>query len=111
MTTHTSFTSTAVRRFTDGFWETEAFRLDKPCQPDTVTRLQALIDAGCKVVVTVISNNDSQSVPITLVRIKPTKDSLSQVVYFDCFCRLRRASGIIDLTTQEIVLGYEGVPI
>lgn len=104
--------SSAVRSFTEGFWETEAYRLPRPCAPSNIRVLMALLAAGRKVVFVAFREAEPHiRVPIELVAIKPTNEEGDAVILFECVRDERLACGIADLTTGEIVLGFEGVPI
>ena len=108
--TTVDFTSDAVHVFAVGFWEIESFHLHRPCSLATVQILKALLDAGRKVVFTAFHNDNPGRVPIELIRIQPSNGAGEGVVHFDCVRDECPAQGVIDLSTQEIVLGFPGVP-
>ncbi|MCL5435559.1 MAG: hypothetical protein M1275_00535 [Patescibacteria group bacterium] len=105
--------SPVARGFAVGFREIEKYRLPHAGVVQTAD-VRVLKDGAVVKTATFInavSATDPQTpVNIELVTYKPI-DGKGGVVLFECVLNGRPASGLADLTTGEVVLGFEDVPI
>lgn len=106
-------TSTAACDFAKGFLEVEVYRLPKPgCIQFSSVRVQGPRETKNTVVFAVIPKTDPGAfVQIELAEGNPFNRRGNGVDSFRCVCKERPATGIVDFTTGEVVLGFDSAPI